>query len=374
MSPRRAAEPIDCLVVGGGPAGLAAAIQLARLRRSCVVVDDDAGRSLWLQTIRNHLGFPDGVRTSDLRILGLKQAVNHDAELRAGRVIGLRHDRAGGGFIATIEPRGDPTTVAEELAEPGAVKNRKRERRQALRIGEVVTRRRIDLRARTVFLGTGVVDEFPAFRDRDLCVGTSLFWCIVCDGYESIDREVAVVGDDEDAIGTAFGLLHFTDRVALVTGRRRTRAPAERLRALEGRGVVVHRRPVAEYHHTKGQIERLLVGDPDEPSEVSCEMVFVSSPKRPRSRLAGRLGARTDAHGYLLTDDAGRTSVPGIYAGGDVTAGHSHQLTTAAHLGATAATAINWDLYDDVESGREWGRRLLHRRSAGAPRDDCFDH
>ena len=346
---------IDCLVIGGGPAGLAAAIQLGRLRRSCVVVDDDAGRSLWSQVTRNHLGFPDGVTAADLRILGLRQAVKHDAELRGGRVIGLRRARAsaddggdgptGRTFVATIEPRGDPATVAEEMEKPGARRNVARERRHARRIGEVTTRQEIELRARTVILACGVIDEFPAFRDRDLCVGISLFWCIVCDGYEAIGRRVAVVGDDEDALSTALGLRHFSDAVVLITNRRRTRAPAERLAALEARGVQVHRGPVAEYHHTKGQIERLVVnGD-----GVACEMVFVSSPKRPRSRLARRLGADADAAGYLLTDAAGRTSVAGLYAVGDVTAGHAHQVTTGAHLGATAASAVNWDLYDDVE-------------------------
>ena len=346
---------IDCLVIGGGPAGLAAAIQLGRLRRSCVVVDDDAGRSLWSQVTRNHLGFPNGVTAADLRILGLRQAVHYDAELRGGRVIGLRRARAtaasvgdgltGPGFVATIQPRGDPGTVAEELAKPGFRRNVTRERRQSRRIGEVTTRREIQLRARSVILASGVIDEFPAFPDRDLCVGISLFWCIVCDGYEAIGRRVAVVGDDEAALSTALGLRRFSDNVVLITNRRRTQAPADRLGALAARGIEIHRGPVEIYHHTKGQIERLVVDGAD----VACEMVFVSSPKRPRSRLARRLGARADPAGYLLTDAAGRTSVAGLYAVGDVTAGHAHQVTTGAHLGATAATAVNWDLYDEVE-------------------------
>jgi thioredoxin reductase (NADPH) len=212
-----------------------------------------------------------------------------------------------------------------------------------------------------VLLATGVVDAFPAFAGRDECVGVSLFWCIVCDGYEAIGRHVAVIGDDAEAIGTAFGLTHFTDRVTFVTGRRRTRAKPERLRSLEARGVAVVRGPVEAYRQESGRIRSIVVGPlrPGAPAAssgvrhgattVDCEMVFVSSPKRPRTELARRLGARVDDAGYLVTDDAGRTSVTGIYAGGDATAGHSHQVTTAAHLGATAATAVNYDLYDSVE-------------------------
>src|SRR5918995_1507007 len=102
-SPASRPGTLDCLVVGGGPAGLAAAVQLGRLHRSCVVVDDDAGRSLWSQVTRNHLGFPDGVTAADLRLLGQRQAVAYEAELRRGEVTGLRHARdRTGGFVATI--------------------------------------------------------------------------------------------------------------------------------------------------------------------------------------------------------------------------------------------------------------------------------
>src|SRR5450432_614875 len=97
---RAQVESVDCVVVGGGPAGLAAAIQLGRLRRSCVVVDDDAGRSQWSQVTRNHLGFPDGVTTANLRLLGQRQAVTYGVSLRHGAVTGLRRAGGrGGGFV-----------------------------------------------------------------------------------------------------------------------------------------------------------------------------------------------------------------------------------------------------------------------------------
>jgi thioredoxin reductase (NADPH) len=343
---RMADNLLDCLVIGGGPAGLAASVQLGRLRRSNVIVDDDAGRSLFSQVTRNHLGFPDGVTAANLRILGLKQADRYGAELVAGHVARLRPAPVGdGAFEATIEPIRDPTTPLEELAEPGAKRNRTRERRAAAKLGESVTKRTTTILARTVLVATGVVDEFPQFPDRDLCVGISLFWCIVCDGFESIGRQVTVVGDDEHAVTTALGLTHFTPRVTLITNRRRASASPQVLAELERRGIEVVRSPVESYHHTEGQIERLVAGGRD----LSCEMVFVSAPKRARSGLARHLGAQVDRAGYVITDDAGRTNVRGLYAAGDVTAGHSHQVTTGAHLGATAATAINWDLYDPFE-------------------------
>jgi thioredoxin reductase (NADPH) len=350
-------ESVDCVVVGGGPAGLAAAIQLGRLRRSCVVVDDDAGRSQWSQVTRNHLGFPDGVTAAELRLLGQRQAVAYGARLRNGDVTGLRRNRDGDGFLLTIVAADEPEP---DDAAPGLATIRTREQRFGVHLGERQTRRPIRIRARTVLLATGVVDAFPSFPGRDACVGISLFWCIICDGFEAIGKHVAVVGDDEEAIETAFGLRHFTDLVTLVTGRRRTRAAAERLRVLERRGVTVIRGPVDEYRHDQGQIRGLVIGGssrrgrrPDVGAVVECEMVFVSTPKRPRTELARRLGAKADDAGYLVTDDAGRTTQRGLYAAGDATADHSHQVTTAAHLGATAATAVNYDLYDRSERGAE---------------------
>ena len=107
---------------------------------------------------------------------------------------------------------------------------------------------------------------------------------------------------------------------------------------------------MADYVQAGGRIERVdLVGAP----AVSCEMVFVSTPKQPRSELARRLGARTDERGYVQVDQDGRSSVPGLYAAGDVLAGHSHQVTEAAAAGARAATAVNYDLYDALERGEE---------------------
>jgi thioredoxin reductase (NADPH) len=346
-------ESVDCVVVGGGPAGLAAAIQLGRLRRSCVVVDDDAGRSQWSQVTRNHLGFPDGVTSADLRLFGQRQAVNYGARLRNGDVTGVRRtSRRDDAFLVTIATAAEPEP---DDATPGLAILRVREQRLGMRLGERQTRRRIQIRARTVLLATGVVEAFPSFQGRDECVGVSLFWCIICDGFEAIGRHVVVVGDDEEAIETAFGLEHFTELVTLVTGRRRTRATSTSLSSLKQRGVTIVVGPVNEYRHDNGQIRSLVIGQSgrrqsDADAVVECDMVFVSTPKRPRTDLASRRGAKADEAGYLVTDDAGRTTQRGLYAAGDATAGHSHQVTTAAHLGATAATAVNYDLYD--QSGR----------------------
>ncbi|MFL5756327.1 MAG: FAD-binding protein, partial [Chloroflexota bacterium] len=94
---------VDAIVVGRGPAGLAAAVQLARLGRSVTIVDDDAGRSLWAQVTRNYLGFPGGVPAADLRLLGQRQATDYGAKLTGGRVVDAR-PRPDGTFALRVRP------------------------------------------------------------------------------------------------------------------------------------------------------------------------------------------------------------------------------------------------------------------------------
>lgn len=331
---------VECVVIGGGPAGLSAAVQVARLGRTCVLVDDDRGRSLWSQTTRNYLGFPDGIRAADLRLLGQRQAANHGVSLRAGHVAGLQRRPAG--FAIAIEPEAPGPATAD--AKPGLEINQAREHRVARRLGERDTHRSTVVGARTVILATGVADRFPAFAGRDECVGISLFWCIVCDGYEARGRRVAVVGDDEDAVSTAFFLARLSDAVTLVTDRDRSRLARSRRESLERHGVTVIRRRVAGYDHAGGQIRELRLTGGIPP--LAVDMVFVSSPRAPRTGLARRLRARRDRLGYLVVDDGMRTSVAGLYAAGDILAAHPHQVGESAATGAIAATAVNWDLME----------------------------
>jgi thioredoxin reductase (NADPH) len=255
-------------------------------------------------------------------------------------VAALRRRRAGAGFELGIEPPDDLVDASD--AEPGLEANQAREQRAGLRLGERQTRHAIIVRARTVVLATGVADRFPAFAGRDECVGISLFWCIVCDGYEARRRRVAVVGDDEDAVSTAFFLARLSDAVTLVTNRARTRLGRSREAALVRHGVTVVRARIDAYDQVAGQINRVRLAGGHDP--IAIDMVFASSPRLPRTGLARRLRAGHDRLGYLVVDDGMRTTVPGLYAAGDILAGHPHQVGESAATGALAATAVNWDL------------------------------
>ena len=314
-----------------------------------MVVDDDAGRSLWSQVARNYLGFPDGIAAADLRLLGQRQAAGVGVVFRAGRAVDACAE-ADGSFTLVLRA---PEPISDEPdpdIEPGAPANRRRERRHGRILGERPVRDRSTLGARTVVVATGVRDEWPVFPGCELCVGRSLFWCIVCDGLEARGRRVAVVGADEDAVQTALGLLVFTDRVVLVTGDGPP-VDAARLDQVRRAGVTVIEGAVDTWDHTEGTLERLAIRGPDGSRDVLVDMVFVAVRKRPRSALARSLGAELDELRYVCVDADQRTAVPGLFAAGDVTSIHAHQVSAAVHQGATAGTAANWHLYPPVVRG-----------------------
>ena len=338
---------VDCAIVGGGPAGLSAAVCLARMRRSVLVIDDRDGRSLWGQVNRNYLGFPDGIPAAEIRLAGRRQAARYGTTFMSGRVVAASRDD--GSFHLRVEATDGETR--RDTA--GRVGNVKRDEELGSSLGEEEVTRAVDIVARSVILATGVRDSFPKFLGWAQCVGCSLFWCIACDGYESTGKVVAVVGHDEDAVETALDLLDFTDTVTLVAGRPEGfDVPDTRLADLRDNGIPAYPVAVANYNNADGQIEELVLDDPRQ-TRLSVEMVFVYRRPTPRTELAVALGLDLNGLGHIVVDSVQHTNVPGIYAAGDVTSQHDHQISAAVHEGNEAACAANYYLYRPVQKAPE---------------------
>jgi len=334
----------DCAIVGGGPAGLSAAVNLARMRRSVVVIDDRDGRSLWGQVNRNYLGFPDGIPAAEIRLQGRRQAARYGARFMLGRVTAA--DRDGDLFRLTVEGNvnGGPESDAA-----GTDANVARDEELGRSLGEIQVVQAREVISRTVVLATGVRDPFPKFEGRDECVGRSLFWCIACDGYEAIDRAVAVVGHDEEAVEMALDLLEFTDRTSLVAGRAEGFSVSEsRLADLAANGIQAHSWRVASYANEAGQIRGIALDDPSG-TRIPVEMVFASHTPTDRNEIARRLGVELNALGQIVVDSEQHTNVHGLYAAGDATSVHDHQVSAAVHEGNQAACAANYYLYRPVQ-------------------------
>ena len=296
----------DCVIVGGGPAGLAAAIYVARYNRSVVVADHGKGRSTSHETNDNYLGFPEGVKSTELRERGERQAARFGTHFAECKIEHIAKD--GDVFVARAD--GD------------------------------------ELRGRTLILATGVMDILPECEGQDVrdFFGKSLFWCITCDGYKVRGGRVAVVGGTDEAATTCLQFLNFTDRLTLITNRPPGKAEIsdEKRGHLRANGIPVIEAGVQRLEGDDGCLRAAML---DNGRAVEMDYMFNQQGARPNSLLAREIGVAVDEAGYVKTDNEQRTNVRLVYAAGDVTKPFAHQVVTAAHEGATAGQAANYDLY-----------------------------
>lgn len=293
--PMSAATAPEVLIVGAGPAGLTAAAYLARFRRGVVVADGGAPRACWIPLSHNTPGFPHGVTGEAILARMTEQAREFGAVIRPGRVEALRP--ASGGFEAVL---GEET-----------------------------------LRVRGVILATGVVDQVPDLPGVERAVEKALVRiCPICDGYEAIDKAVAVIGQDDKGAREAAFLRTYSDRVALIHV-----GPAEALtrRADMARlGVEVIDAAIEDVALERDRVTALGWGG----HRRAFDLIYSALGATPSNDLARALGARLGPDDRLVVDAHQQTSVPGLYAAGDVVRG-LNQIAVAAAEAAVAAVALH---------------------------------
>lgn len=289
---------MDCLVIGAGPGGLTAAVYLARYRRDFLVVDAGASRAGWIPVSHNLPAFPDGIPGPELLARMRAAAERHGARVEAGEV--RRLERAGDGFAADLG-------------------------------GRTVT-------ARRVLLATGVDDVQPELPDLEDAVRRGLVRvCPICDAYEARDRKVAIIGYGKCRVREALLLRTYTTDLTLLTLGRELELTGEERAELREAGVRLVEEPVSAIAAEGDQVAawRMSSG-----VEHRFDVLYTALGLRARSGLATALGAGHDSDGALVVDDHQRTSVPGLYAAGDVVRGLG-QVSVATGQAAIAATAIN---------------------------------
>jgi len=295
----------DCVVIGAGPAGLTAAIYLARFRRDFLVVDAGRSRAARIPLSRNHPGFPRGIRGSTLLRRMRRQAEAYGARVTVGQANALAPQARGFRLEVDAEP----------------------------------------LLTRKVILASGVVDNEPPMAAVDESVARGLVRvCPICDGYEVIDQAVAVIGRDDHAAAEAIFITTFTPRVTLV----HVGEPADLRGAsrsdLSAAGVELIETSIESMVLEAGRLNALcLAGGAPRRFDVVYSALGVT----PRTELAVQAGARLDANGRLLVGERQETSVAGLYAAGDVVRG-LNQISTAEGEAAIAAT----DVHNALREGR----------------------
>lgn len=291
------ATEYDCIVVGAGPAGLTAAIYLARFHLRVGVFDDGRSRAALIPLSRNHAGYPVGVAGRDLLRRMRLQAESFGAALLPFRVDAV--DRVGLGFEASAE---------------------------GLRYA-----------AAKVLLATGVVNAPPrmAPEDHDDALRRGLLrYCPICDGYEVTDLNVALVGSGAHGIAEAEFLRSYSPLVSLIapdgphalTEAERARLRHWRIAAIDG--------PVTAI--TPGPRHIMLTAGGE---TLAFDTLYAALGTEIRSELARGAGAKTSSEGAVLVDRHQMTSLDGLYAAGDVVKGLD-QISTAMGQASIAATAM----------------------------------
>ena len=291
----------DVVIVGGGVAGLSAALLLGRGRRKVLVFDGGAPRNAPAEEAHSFFT-RDGTPPLELLRIGRAQAEGYGVEIRSGRVVDVAGEE--GAFAVTAE---DGTEVA----------------------------------ARRLLLATGVVDDLPEIEGLRERWGRSVFHCPYCHGWEVRDRPLAVLARGDEAMELVKLLRGWSRDLVLCT-----HGPAElsdEARAkLARHGVPVREEPVVrleggEEGGEEGGLERIVFasGDP-----LPRAGILLRPPQRPASDLAGRLGCEHLPGGGPVVDVFRQTTVPGVYAAGDLNRGFQ-SVSAASAEGAMAAAGIN---------------------------------
>lgn len=291
-------RPVDCLVVGAGPAGLTAGLYLRRFHRSVLVVDGGDARALRIPRSHNLPGFPQGLPGVELL-----QRLHQQYAAVGGEVLPARVDR-----LALDNGRFVVQAGARAIA------------------------------ASTVLLATGALDKEPRVPGLDAVREAGLLrHCPVCDGYEFTDRCIGVVGTGAHGARESLFIRRFSREVCFIGLDGLGEIDATMAQRLQQAGVCCVAARVTRAACGPGGGVRLQM---DDGSEHRFDVVYAALGCHPRAELGTALGARTDEGGNLVVDAHCRTGISGLYAAGDVTGGLD-QIVVACGQAAIAATAIH---------------------------------
>jgi thioredoxin reductase len=294
--------PYDAVIVGGGPAGLSAALVLGRARKRVLVVDDDRPANAVSQGVGGLLGH-DRVRPADLRNSGRRQLQEHaNVEFRHGAVEDA--ERIRDGFV--VRPADGPP-----------------------------------VRAHAIVLAHGLRYDPPPLAGIEALWGRSVFHCAFCDGWEVRDRPLAFHGSGPGAVRSALMLAGWTNDVLLCTDG----APDPGGALLAAAGVRVRTEPIARLAGNDGRLSQIEFSHG--PAERR-EALFVGTQRDQPNGLGAALGCQLTTAGTLLTDADGRTNVAGVYAAGDAATPHSRSVANAIGTGSRVGYAVALELLAPV--------------------------
>ena len=294
----------DVLVIGGGAAGLNAALVLAQAQRKVALIDAGAQRNRGAAHLHGFLS-RDGMRPEDLFDIGRREIEDYGVRVRGGVVVALRRcDRHFG----------------------------------------AVTEDRTILKARRIVLATGMTDILPEIPGVADSWGRDVLSCPYCHGWEIRSTGIAVLGSDERAARISILLTQWSPDVVLVPLATPPAFTTQHRDYLGAAGVRVTEHPVRALRHSEGRLAAVELADG---TSLPCDACFVTPTPHPRLELLESLGCVLDeGTGLPRVDMTGRSSVPGCWIVGNAANPVHHLIMAAAH-GASAAQAINQNLLEE---------------------------
>lgn len=293
---------LDCAIIGGGPAGLNAALVLGRARRNVILFDNNKPRNRVTQESHGFIT-RDGVSPSEFRRI---------AHLELGKYDSVR-----------IEPN----KIVEVTRDMNA-------------IFQLITETGIVFQARTIILATGLKEILPSINGIHDYYGKSLFSCPYCDGWELRDKPLMVLSENQHVFHMAKIVLNWSKQVMVCTNGIKN-LTAEQIEVLNNKSIRVYEQKIKSFAGENGLVEKVIFNDG---AEVEVKGGFITPQWLQASSIGESLGCPVNPLGGYLTDDFGRTAIQGIYAAGDTSVVAPAQLIIAAAEGSRAAIGVNSDL------------------------------
>lgn len=295
----------DCLIVGGGIAGLQAAIQLGRYKHKVLVLDSNDGRSTICKSYHNILGYPDGVSGPELREIGKKHAESLGVEFVNEKV--EQAEKTDGGF-------------------------------------EVSSQKGNKYKGKRILLATGIMDRMPPFPELMPCLGISVYVCPDCDGYEVKDKRTIVLGSGNAGANMALTLSYWTNDLVFINHEKK-HADQKLLEKLKEKKIEYLEESICKVLADDEKFNGVQLGNG---KKITGDRGFIAfGGNEVKSDLAKQLRAERLENKHILTDPRSKmTSVKNVWAAGDVAA-HSEQVTIAMGEGSQAAIWIHKSLLQD---------------------------
>ncbi|SDJ62504.1 NAD(P)/FAD-dependent oxidoreductase [Natronorubrum texcoconense] len=302
----------DVLIIGGGPAGLSAALQLGRSLRSVLVCDNGEPRNGPAAEAHGYLS-RDGISPEELRQLGREEVLKYGGEFRDTKVTDVSRDN--NGFTSTLDS------------------------------GETVTSRKI-------VLATGVRDNLPDTDGFEEFWGSGVYHCPYCHGYEVRDEPLGVIVTNQHMVEYAKLIYNLSeDLIVFADGQD---VFDEELRSLFGeRGIKIEDEPITALNGSDGELESVTLADG---RDVARHALFYVPPMRQHSELAEQLDLQVNQAGLVDATQSQRgfgfTSIEGLFVAGDASSGSPPSIPSAVSDGYAVGTTVNMELSTEDFEGR----------------------